>query len=154
MLLGEGLDIHLFKSTCHEFVVSPTFNSADFLFTLDPNKIAVKTTKTPQVNANINISSAISRCIYCHFFKGIGTLDHKRMTDTLATWVNIIQESMTRLNLIGTDSIWIDVRAYLYYNSIRNKTANQLNSIKRSVALAIPRQLIEGLMLSINSNEI
>jgi len=61
---------------------------------------------------------------------------------------------MTRLNLIGTDSIWIDVRAYLDYNSIRNKTINQLNSTKRSVALAIPRQLIEGLMLSINSKEI
>lgn len=61
---------------------------------------------------------------------------------------------MTRLNLIGTDSIWIDVRAYLNYNNIRNKTANQLNSIKRSVALAIPRQLSEGLMLSINSKEI
>jgi hypothetical protein len=74
--------------------------------------------------------------------------------DTLATWVNIIQESMTRLNLIGTDSIWIDVRAYLDYNSIRNKTANQLNSIRRSVTLAIPRQLSEGLMLSINSKEI
>lgn len=61
---------------------------------------------------------------------------------------------MTRLNLIGTDSIWIDVRAYLDYNSIRNKAANQLNSIRRSVALAIPRQLSEGLMLSINSKEI
>lgn len=58
----------------------------------------------------------------------------------------------TEFNRNGFDLV--DVRAYLDYNSIRNKTANQLNSIKRSVALAIPRQLIEGLMLSINSKEI
>ena len=74
--------------------------------------------------------------------------------DILVAWVSIIQEPMTRLNLVGTDSIWIDGRAYLDHNSLRIETVNQLNSIKRSVALAIPRQLIEGLMLSINSKEI
>jgi hypothetical protein len=67
-----------FVMICHS-CFSSIFTSVDFLFTLEPNKIAVKTTKTPQVNANMNISSAISFVYISPFFKGIGMVILSKM---------------------------------------------------------------------------
>lgn len=47
----------------------PIFISVDFLFALEPNKIAVNTTKTPQVIANMNISSTIPSFLQTPFLK-------------------------------------------------------------------------------------
>lgn len=100
-LLREGSGFHLFISASYVFVVSPIFNSADFLFTLDPNKIAVKTTKTPQVSANINISSAILRVYILPPF--LKVLEHRpasgRTKRSVTNWVKRIQEPIVIRNI-------------------------------------------------------